>query len=495
MTDSTKPQIALVGSYSDAFVKALGDDNFDVEQCDSVPNPATRTSSLAALALKGEEYTLSESDITLMLPAKTVLIFFGPTSTLLETVQSATNTPIDIPSLELVDGLPLLVYMVDGMVNIATSIVPSDAQVLPLVQSALKGNSEIVATDGYQLQSPTDPVEQAVMSIDNAVTEAQSDRAYVSTLDPPIGTIGFKKGTLSNFANIAINRLAWSPAGIYMAAAPTSHIQRYTLKWYTDVYSYATGADCRNKTPTQFANEGGVVYTVVIDRGNLRRSPDSAPRYWGPERGYCGYYFVDHNTTTHRAGSSLNVHTFQPQGPDSQNESKIGYNISYEQDMQMLNNNGHSTFTFKAKYMNGFVLDQFQLHDSLGNSGVEFSVDYNGYYDYWADPKFATKQWWNPGVFEKLPKSGRWAVRDGLPVDNMPINALTVFSSSVGQHTMTSEFSADIRAFKSNYWDTSSDHKKPGEVSNSDGNAPTHFQTTGISEKRTWNRALGLTWT
>lgn len=237
-----------------------------------------------------------------------------------------------------------------------------------------------------------------------------------------------------------------------MAAAPTSRIQSYTLKWYTDVYSYATGADCRNKTPTQFANEGGVVYTVVIDRGNLRRSPDSAPRYWGPERGYCAYYFVDHNMTTHRAGSSLNVHTFQPQGPDSQNESKIGCrclvvvtsccvverstdNISYEQDMQMLNNNGHSTFTFKAKYMNGFVLDQFQLHDSLGNEGVEFSVDYNGYYvrtyhrritvilltfvwrlciqDYWADPNFATKQWWNPGVYEKLPKSGRWAVRVG----------------------------------------------------------------------------------
>lgn len=38
MSDSTKPQIALVGSYSDAFVKALQDEDFEVEQCDSVPN-------------------------------------------------------------------------------------------------------------------------------------------------------------------------------------------------------------------------------------------------------------------------------------------------------------------------------------------------------------------------------------------------------------------------------------------------------------------------
>ncbi|KAF9497792.1 hypothetical protein BDN71DRAFT_1444187 [Pleurotus eryngii] len=58
MTDRSKPQIVLVGSYSDAFVKVLRDEKFDV------PNPATRTLGLAALALKGEEYTLSESDIT-----------------------------------------------------------------------------------------------------------------------------------------------------------------------------------------------------------------------------------------------------------------------------------------------------------------------------------------------------------------------------------------------------------------------------------------------
>ncbi|KAF7416021.1 hypothetical protein PC9H_006809 [Pleurotus ostreatus] len=391
MTDSTKPQIALVGSYSDAFVTALQDD-FEVEQCDSVPNPATRTSSLAALALKDDDYTLSESDITLMLPDKTVLIFFGPTSTLLETIQSATNTPIDIPSLGLVDGLPLLVYMVDGMVNVASNSIPSEAQVLPLMQSALKKDSKM-ANQGFQLQvSPVDLVEQAAMSIDSAVSATRSTRAYVSNLEPPAGVIGFKR-------------------------------QKYNLNWYTDVYSYATGADCRGKTSGQFTSAGGI---VAVDRGAM---------------------------TGHHPGSSLQMTTYQPRGPESQIDGQVQYNISFEQDMQMFNNNGNSAYTFKAQYTNSFTLDQFQLHEVPGDSGVDFSVDYNGYYDRWADPTFVTDKWWNPGVYQKVKRQGRsyWIVRENLPADNLPINGLTVLSSSVGKYPL------GCRAFKSNYWRTTSD--------------------------------------
>lgn len=46
----------------------------------------------------------------------------------------------------------------------------------------------------------------------------------------------------------------------------------------------------------------------------------------------------------------------------------------------MFNNNGNSAYTFKAQYTNSFTLDKFQLHEVLGDSGVDFSVDYNGYY-------------------------------------------------------------------------------------------------------------------
>lgn len=46
----------------------------------------------------------------------------------------------------------------------------------------------------------------------------------------------------------------------------------------------------------------------------------------------------------------------------------------------MFNNNGNSAYTFKAQYTNSFTLDQFQLHEVPGDSGVDFSVDYNGYY-------------------------------------------------------------------------------------------------------------------
>ncbi|KAJ8695491.1 hypothetical protein PTI98_008093 [Pleurotus ostreatus] len=461
MTDSTKPQIALVGSYSDAFVTALQDD-FEVEQCDSVPNPATRTSSLAALALKDDDYTLSESDITLMLPDKTVLIFFGPTSTLLETIQSATNTPIDIPSLGLVDGLPLLVYMVDGMVNVASNSIPSEAQVLPLMQSALKKDSKM-ANQGFQLQvSPVDLVEQAAMSIDSAVSATRSTRAYVSNLEPPAGVIDAKYNVTTT--------------------SDSSLIQKYNLNWYTDVYSYATGADCRGKTSGQFTSAGGI---VAVDRGAMVRASDSAPRYLRPTSGYCSYYFVDRNQTGHHPGSSLQMTTYQPRGPESQIDGQVQYNISFEQDMQMFNNNGNSAYTFKAQYTNSFTLDQFQLHEVPGDSGVDFSVDYNGYYDRWADPTFVTDKWWNPGVYQKVKRQGRsyWIVRENLPADNLPINGLTVLSSSVGKYPLVSRYYIGCRAFKSNYWRTTSDDNH------------IHYQTTATAYSSGLANTLDLTWT
>lgn len=67
--------------------------------------------NLSVLALTGEEHMLSESDVDKVLHSGTVLSLFGPSRALLEAVHKATKTPIDIPSLELADGLPLLVYM------------------------------------------------------------------------------------------------------------------------------------------------------------------------------------------------------------------------------------------------------------------------------------------------------------------------------------------------------------------------------------------------
>lgn len=54
--------------------------------------------------------------------------------------------------------------------------------------------------------------------------------------------------------------------------------------------------------------------------------------------------------------------------------------IDFQQDMQMFNNNGNSTYTFKAQYSNGFGLDRFQQHQMQDSVGVDFSVDYKDYY-------------------------------------------------------------------------------------------------------------------
>lgn len=121
---------------------------------------------------------------------------------------------------------------------------------------------------------------------------------------------------MANNVRIVITWLAWSPDAKY-------NVQKYNLNWYTDVYSYATGADCRGKTSDQFTSAGGIVYTVAVDRGAMVRASDSAPRYLGPTSGYCSYYFVDSNQTGHHPGSSLQMTTYRPRGPDSQIDGQV----------------------------------------------------------------------------------------------------------------------------------------------------------------------------
>ncbi|KAF7431079.1 hypothetical protein PC9H_006797 [Pleurotus ostreatus] len=489
MSDSpTKPHIALVGTYSDDFVKALQVDNFDVERCDTIPDPKTCASALTVLALTDGDHTLSENDINVLLRARTVLALFRPSRALLETVHKATNTPIDIPSLELADELPLLVYIANGVVHITSNNVPSEAKVHELVQGALEKDGKAPPDESFSVSTvAVEPHEQAVLSISRAVSAAQNLRAFVSNLDPPTGVIGFKKGTLDNTTRITITWLAWRRDGHYnVTTTDPAYIQKYDLNWYTDFYSYATGTDCRGKTAAEFTNAGGVVYTVAIDRGSLRRSSDGAPRFLGPTSGYCGYYFVDCHRTGNHAGSSMRMLSYQPRGLDSQSGTTYNYSIDFQQDMQMFNNNGNSTYTFKAQYSNGFGLDRFQQHQLQDSAGVDFSVDYKDYYDHWVDPEFDTQTWWNPGVYEKVNREGweHWIVREYLPADNIPINGLTLFSSSVGKHTLTSKYRSSFSAFKSNAWRTTSD------------DSTTHFQVawTSYSNGSGWSRTLDLTW-
>ena len=122
---------------------------------------------------------------------------------------------------------------------------------------------------------------------------------------------------------VTMTWLAWSGDAIYgVTTSDPSLIQKYDLNWYTDLYSYATGADCRGKSSAEFTSAGGIVYTVAVDRGALLRASDSAPRYLGPISGYCSYYFIDCSQTGH-SSSSLQMNGYQPRGPDSQIDSQV----------------------------------------------------------------------------------------------------------------------------------------------------------------------------
>lgn len=217
MTDSTKPQIALVGSYSDAFVKALQDEDFEVEQCDSVPNVSRFRQSdvhlrLSATVARDEDiesrgpcsqgrrlYPLrkryylnaTRQDGPYFLWA--YIDALGDHSKCNQHPhrhpESWASRRFTAPRVHVSTALSCTHaltaswrYRVDGMVNVASNSTPSEAQVLPLMQSALKKDSKM-AKQGFQLQvSPVDLVEQAAMSIDSAVSATRSTRSYVSNL-------------------------------------------------------------------------------------------------------------------------------------------------------------------------------------------------------------------------------------------------------------------------------------------------------------------------
>lgn len=456
MADSTpKLRISLIGAHSDGFVKVLEASNFDIEHCTSISDRKKSGSHFAVLALIGDENTLSESDVDKTLRAGTVLCLFRPSRALLQAVHKATRTPIDIPSLELADGLPLLVYMVNDVVHITPNNAPSEAKVQELVRSALEKDGKAPPEKSFSVSTASvDPHEQAVMSITRAVSVTKASRSSVSKLEPPSSVIGFKKGTIDNTAHITITWLAWSTDGIYnFYTKDPQYIQKFDLNWYTDFYVYATGADCRGKTGDEFTKAGGLVYTLVIDRGNVRRSSDGAPRFLGPTSGYCSYYFIDWNRTGNFSpGFTMDLLSYQPRDPASQNGTTYNYSIDFQQDMQMLNDNGDSKYTFSAQYSNDFTLEKFQQHAIELDSGVDFSVDYKDGYDHWVDPQLSTDTWYYPGITQWVNREGyeHFIIREDMPADDLPINGLTVLSSSVGKHWFSSAYSTACRAFKSN---------------------------------------------
>ncbi|KLO09158.1 hypothetical protein SCHPADRAFT_907991 [Schizopora paradoxa] len=65
----------------------------------------------------------------------------------------------------------------------------------------------------------------------------------------------------------------------------------------------------------------------------------------------------------------------------------------------------------------------------------------------WADPKYSTSAWWDPGVYTD---SGNAVKR--LPDGNLRLDGLTVYSSSVGSFFLDIEVVWNMASFKSSHW-------------------------------------------
>ncbi|KAJ8469178.1 hypothetical protein ONZ45_g16978 [Pleurotus djamor] len=442
MSNIQKFRIALIGPHPKFFVKALqADDRFEVARtCSSIASAIEQ--KVDALSLAGHGHALREADVNEMLNNGTALALFQPQASLLETIHKATKTPIDIPSLNLHQVLPLLVYVVDNVVHIAPNNHSVERRAHKAVNEALARSAKEKRKPNI-VKTPRDVGADSVRSIYRATSASHAIMAFVSTMDPPIGVIGFKRGTIDHSTTISITTLSWAEDGTYnVETSDDSLIQRYDFNSYTDYYAYATGTDCRDKTASKFTEKGGVVHVVAVDHGNIVRASDSAPRYHGPTAGFCSYYFVDSNKTGVHGDESMTLKAYQPRALTSTQDKKNTYGIEYRQDMQMLKSGGNETVTFSAH-----------------SRGVDYLLTYKDYYDLWADPEFESRTWFDLGVFEWVNRDG-WEhiiVRPDLPEDNLPVTNLTTFTSSLGKPTTTFKGDTVFRAFKSNAWRATSD--------------------------------------
>ncbi|KAF9497794.1 hypothetical protein BDN71DRAFT_531257 [Pleurotus eryngii] len=180
----------------------------------------------------------------------------------------------------------------------------------------------------------------------------------------------------------------------------------------------------------------------------------------------------------------MDLLSYQPRGPASQNGTTHNYSINFQQDMQMLNDNDDSKYTFKARYSNDFALEKFQQHAIELDSGVDFSVDYKDGTDFEHTFRDISDLQSTAGPLGRSAIYEHSIIREDMPADDLPINGLTVLSSSVGKHKFSSAYRTACRAFKSDSWRTTSDGHN------------VDFQTIPITygNGNGWLRTLDLTW-
>lgn len=65
---------------------------------------------LAAAAVFGADSRLEATDVIKLLKSNVILLLFSPSIDLLQSIKSAIDTILDLPRIELADGMPLIVY-------------------------------------------------------------------------------------------------------------------------------------------------------------------------------------------------------------------------------------------------------------------------------------------------------------------------------------------------------------------------------------------------
>ncbi|KAF4593630.1 hypothetical protein EYR40_008418 [Pleurotus pulmonarius] len=190
---------------------------------------------------------------------------------------------------------------------------------------------------------------------DEATNEARvitSQASVDNELIPPLGTMYYSRQTIDFFDNQTFS---------YVMGMNVPPMNWGTLSWSADVYTYGTGGV--PPTDDNFANDGGLIYIVMVHRVTVSVFSSFSPDSWNTMK--FGLRWNDSNLTP--------VYQLPSTGSEEISGDNYNYEIDFVQAMQMLQNLGNQATTFDAKYGQTFSLAQ-ATQTGVAATGVEFQI-------------------------------------------------------------------------------------------------------------------------
>ncbi|KLO12441.1 hypothetical protein SCHPADRAFT_890762 [Schizopora paradoxa] len=486
----TSKSIALFGSHTEEFVSELKNANYELVKYGSSTEIEFDSPQQAVVVVSGVEHGFDHrAHLSDVLKSGKVLVVFVPGEEFLAVLHDITKTPIDLSKIQTTTERPLMVYEAHGTIRVvlpAKDTTVTYAHPLVSEEGDVLRNTEGNENPAVEVSStPSSRASDAVKLLNDAVNNIQSPppagagASNNDSLDPGSDVAFYKSTIVTVPHSFAMTKLVWSPEGKYMATTSDPKlIQGYLLTWNIYVYVYATDKNPAGTTPEDYK---GTIYTYMLHRyddSSFVHDSKAAPRWLGPNSSVPGesdaaLYFVDYlEYLIEDTSGKLRKYSSQPDSAKFERDTNGGtvhfnYNISQNQAMTLFRANKKQTFNFTAAFEKPCSWRSFQLH----NGGIDtqsthnitgFSLAYNDYYDYWADPDFKSHAWWDPGVYNS-------DIVKPLPEDNLRLDGLNVYSSSVGNFPLKFKVNFNAVAFKGRGWRTDTDDKY------------THKQTDGVS--------------